>query len=83
MSSLRIRRTMVEVALCNLIDRGQESVDKLVQVGSIKNCEEFQGVQTDHLVWSEQVLSCLSEFFEGGDEPIRPVNPSSAVEVPA
>lgn len=70
MLSLRITRSIVEVEVCNLIDQGHELVDKLVQVGSIKSCEDLPRVQRDLVDWSEEVLSHLNNLFEGGDELI-------------
>jgi len=70
MMSLRILRAIAEVEVCKLIDRGHGLVDRLAQVGSINSCEDFRGVLKDHVDWSEEVLSRLSNFFEGGDELI-------------
>ena len=63
MVSIRILRTIAEVDLCKLIDRGNKLVHD-------KSAGDFQSFHKSHVDWTEDVLSCLSNFFEGADELI-------------
>ena len=68
MVRIRILRTIAEVELGKQIYRAHEFVHELMQIGSIKSYEDFQRVRKNHADWSEEVLSRLRRYFEGGDE---------------